>query len=74
VLGPGINVVLRASYPSGVGGPGPEPRATHPVVRELALMLADDSPIPGPDRHALELVLDRMIDPYRKVVRRRRSA
>jgi hypothetical protein len=37
-------------------------------------MLADDSPIPEPDRQALETVLDRMLDPYRRVMRRRRSA
>jgi hypothetical protein len=43
-------------------------------VHELARILADDSPIPGPDRQALEIVLDRMLDPYRKVLRRRRSA
>jgi hypothetical protein len=43
-------------------------------VHELARILADDSPIPEPDRHALETVLDRMLDPYRKVMRRRRSA
>ena len=48
--------------------------ATHPLVHELARMLADDSAIPEPDRHALETVLDRMLDPYRKVMRRRRSA
>jgi hypothetical protein len=37
-------------------------------------MLADDSPIPSRDRQALETVLDRLLDPYRKVMRRRRSA
>jgi hypothetical protein len=36
-------------------------------------MLAGDSPIPRADREALETVLDRLLDPYRKVLRRRRS-
>jgi hypothetical protein len=36
-------------------------------------MLADDSPIPQADRQALETVLDRLVDPYRKVLRRRRT-
>jgi hypothetical protein len=37
-------------------------------------MLAADSPISEIDRQALETVLDRMLEPYRKVMRRRRSA
>src|SRR3954469_17182552 len=52
VLGRGINELVMAAYPDRLGGAGPEPPATHPLVRELALMLADDSPIPGPDRHS----------------------
>jgi len=74
VLGRSINELVVAAYPDRLGGPQPEVPASHPLVRELGLILADDSPIPGPDRHALETVLDRMIDPYRKVLRRRRSA
>ena len=74
VLGRSINELVVAAYPDRLGGPQPAVPASHPLVRELALILADDSPIPGPDRHALETVLDRMIDPYRKVLRRRRSA
>jgi hypothetical protein len=37
-------------------------------------MLAKDSPIPQGDRDALESVLEHMIDPYRKLMRRRRTA
>jgi hypothetical protein len=74
VLGKSINELVIAAYPDRLDGPGPEIQVTHPLVHELARMLADDSPIPGPDRHALETVLDRMLDPYRKVLRRRKSA
>jgi hypothetical protein len=45
----------------------------HPLAHELARLLADDSPIPRADREALETVLDRMLDPYRRLSRRRRS-
>jgi transcriptional regulator with XRE-family HTH domain len=74
VLGKTINELVVAAYPDRLGGPETEVPATHPLVHELARMLADDSAIPEPDRHALETVLDRMLDPYRKVMRRRRSA
>ena len=74
VLGKSINELVVAAYPDRLRGPQPQVSTTHPLVHELARMLADDSPIPAADRLALETVLDRMIDPYRKVLRRRRSA
>jgi transcriptional regulator with XRE-family HTH domain len=74
VLGRGINEIVQAAYPDRLGDQGPEPPTASPLVRELARMLADDSPIPEADRRALETVLDRMLDPYRTVMRRRRPA
>jgi transcriptional regulator with XRE-family HTH domain len=73
VLGRSINDLVRAAYPDRLSGPAPEVPAAHPLVHELARMLADDSPIPRADREALETVLDRLVDPYRKVLRRRRT-
>lgn len=73
ILGRSINDLVRAAYPDRLSGPEPEPPAVHPLVHELARMLADDSPIPQADREALETVVDRLIDPYRKVLRRRRT-
>lgn len=74
VLGRRINEIVVAAYPDRVGGALPAPRLTHPLVHELARILDADSPIPEPDRAALAAVLDRMLDPYRTVLRRRRSA
>jgi transcriptional regulator with XRE-family HTH domain len=74
VLGRSIPEIVVAAYPDRVGGPSPAPPATHPLVHELSRILAPDSPVPEQDRAALESVLDRMLDPYRKVLRRRRSA
>ena len=73
-LGKSINELVVAAYPDRLRAPVPEPAAIHPLAHELGRMLADDSPIPAPDRQALETVLDRMLDPYRRVMRRRRSA
>jgi len=73
VLGRSINELVRAAYPDRLSGPAPEVPATHPLVHELARILADDSPIPRADREALETVLDHLVDPYRKVLRRRRT-
>jgi transcriptional regulator with XRE-family HTH domain len=74
VLGRSIPEIVVAAYPDRVAGPPAAPPATHPLVHELSRILAPDSPVPEPDRAALESVLDRMLDPYRKVLRRRRSA
>ena len=73
VLGKTINELVVAAYPDRLGVSASS-APTRPLVHELARMLADDSPIPEADRQALETVLDRMLDPYRKVMRRRRSA
>jgi hypothetical protein len=74
LLGRSINELVVAAYPDRLGVSAPAAPAVHPLVHELGRMLAEDSPIPQPDRLALETVLDRMVDPYRKVMRRRRSA
>jgi transcriptional regulator with XRE-family HTH domain len=75
VLGRSIHDLVVAAYPDRVGaGPQATPAATHPLVHELDRILAPDSPVPEADRKALETVLERMLDPYRKVLRRRRSA
>ena len=73
ILGRSINELVRAAYPDRLSGSVPEVPAVPPLVHELARMLADDSPIPPADRAALETVLDRLLDPYRKVLRRRRT-
>ncbi|MFG1608622.1 helix-turn-helix domain-containing protein [Actinoplanes sp. NPDC049265] len=74
VLGRSIHEIVVAAYPNRVSDEPPPIAAAHPLVHELGLILADDSPVPAADRVALATVLDRMIDPYRKVLRRRRSA
>jgi transcriptional regulator with XRE-family HTH domain len=73
VLGKSINELVVAAYPDRLAGPPPSAPPVHPLVHELARMLADESPIPRDDRAALETVLDRMIEPYRRLMRRRRS-
>jgi len=74
VLGKGINELVLAAYPDRLNGPAPAARpAAHPLVHDLARVLADDSPIPRADREALETVLDRMLEPYRRLLRRRKS-
>jgi transcriptional regulator with XRE-family HTH domain len=73
VLGTTVNDLVRAAYPDRLAEPTPTAPKIHPLARELDRMLADDSPVPAADRQALETVLDRMLEPYRHVLRRRRS-
>jgi transcriptional regulator with XRE-family HTH domain len=72
VLGQTINALVVAAYPDRLAPPADT--AENTVVAELSTMLAGDSPLPVADRQALEATLDRMIEPYRKAMRRRRSA
>src|SRR3954447_22283846 len=44
VLGKTINELVLAAYPDRLEGPVPEAPPVHPLVHELARMLADDSP------------------------------
>jgi transcriptional regulator with XRE-family HTH domain len=75
VLGRTINEMVLAAYPDRLDADAQAaPPRLHPIAYELGRMLADDSPIGAPDRQALQTVLDHMLDPYRKVMRRRRSA
>lgn len=49
-----------------------EPLNWPPIAAEIRAMLADDSPIGATDRDALATILDRVIDPYRRRMRRRK--
>lgn len=73
VIGADLDDVLaRAGY----GRPATEITSlqlAHPLALEIDLMLANNSPLSRADRDMLEKIIDRMIDPHRKVMRRRRS-
>ncbi len=75
VLGKTINEMVMAAYPDRLSHQPTTPTAyLHPLAYELGRMLADDSPIPAAERQALASVLERMLQPYRRDMRRRRSA
>jgi transcriptional regulator with XRE-family HTH domain len=75
LLGKTITELVMAAYPDRLGlVPRPAITQTHPLAAELARMLASESPIPMQDRQALESVLGKILDPYRKIMRRRNSA
>jgi transcriptional regulator with XRE-family HTH domain len=71
-----IRDLVAIAYPEAVkGAPAvAETEPLDPLVREVGLMLADDSPIPPDDRHALRTIVDRLVAPYRPQMRRRRKA
>lgn len=46
----------------------------HRLARELDAMLADTSPIPADKRAVLETFIDQVLETYRPLMRRRRSA
>lgn len=74
VLGKTVNEMVLAAYPDRLGTAAAPVPQVHPLAHELGRMLDEGSPIPLADRQALESVLDRMLDPYRKIMRRRQSA
>lgn len=46
----------------------------HPLAVEFSRMLHPDSPLTDEDRNALRVIIDRVIDPHRRDMRRRRPA
>ncbi len=74
VLGKTINDMVHAAYPDRLGdGERTPAQKLHPIAYEVGRILADDSPVSVNDRHALEMVLHRMLEPYRRELRRRRG-
>jgi hypothetical protein len=75
VLGRSINDLVRAAYPDrlGVNEPATSSRL-HPLAYDVGRILSDDSPVSADERQALETVLKRVLDPYRRELRRRRLA
>jgi hypothetical protein len=74
LLGRSIQAMVHAAYPDrlGSGEPDPTPRL-HPLAHDLGRILAPDSVIPADERHALEQVLTRLLEPYVHLIRRRRA-
>ena len=67
--------VLRVHNVAAIGPTEPiigEDLPRHPLAVELDRMLAPESHIPEADREALETLIDRLIDPYRRMMRGRR--
>jgi transcriptional regulator with XRE-family HTH domain len=74
-LGKTINEMVGAAYPDRLGEASRPPGVTtlHPLGYEVGRMLASDSPISVEEREALLAVLNRMLEPYRRDMRRRRD-
>jgi hypothetical protein len=75
MLGKTINDMVGAAYPDRLGEDGRPPKAAsmHPLGYEVGRILASDSPISSDDREALHAVLNRLLEPYRRDMRRRRD-
>jgi transcriptional regulator with XRE-family HTH domain len=74
-LGKSINEMVGAAYPDRVGDAAPATgERLHSLGYEVGRMLASDSPISAEDREALTAVLNRMLEPYRRDMRRRNRA
>lgn len=72
-LGKTVSEMVGAAYPDRIGLTAPiVGRAMHELGYEIGRMLAADSPISPTERQALAAVLNRIVDPYRKDMRRRR--
>jgi transcriptional regulator with XRE-family HTH domain len=73
ILGRSITDMVTAAYPDRLGHPvAAPPTQIHPLAHELGRILAEDSPVSPEERAALASVLDRMLEPYRRDLRRRR--
>jgi transcriptional regulator with XRE-family HTH domain len=70
-------IALSGRLPEGEVGERPVPPPpilVNPLALELDRMLDDESPLSDEDRHAIRTIVDRVIAPYRRQMRRRRPA
>lgn len=70
-------LLLRAGYspdPEVAAAPLSEVRVVDPLAAEIDRMLDPASPLTEEDRHTLRILLERMVEPHRKVMKRRRPA
>jgi transcriptional regulator with XRE-family HTH domain len=74
-LGRTITEMVNAAYPDRLpdADPAPAPASLHPLGYEVGRMLADDSPLTTEDRESLTTVINRMLESYRRDMRRRRN-
>jgi len=72
-LGKSITDIVSAAYPDRLPRIDPPlaPAQLHPLAYEVGRMLAPDSPLSTADRDALTAVFNRMLEPYRRDMRRR---
>jgi hypothetical protein len=71
-LGKSVNEMVGAAYPDRLGDAVPVPHERlHDLGYEVGRILANDSPISAKEREALTSVLNRMLEPYRRDMRRR---
>lgn len=68
------DLAAQAGHLDGEPGATARPVVQHPLVRDLARLLAEDSPLPDGQRETLEQVVAAVISPYRSMLRRRRRA
>jgi transcriptional regulator with XRE-family HTH domain len=76
-LGRPVREMMEMAYPeieADAATVVPELVETDPLARELDRMLDDESPLSDEDRHAIRTIVDRVIEPYRRQMRRRRPA
>ena len=71
-LGKSVHEMVGAAYPDRLSDVATVPQTRmHDLGYEVGRILASDSPIPAADRDALSAVLNRMLEPYRRDMRRR---
>lgn len=76
-LGADVRDLVALAYPEALRDDRPAPvarPAIHPLAEELGRMLDLDSPLAQADREYISGVVERLIDPYRRTMRKRRSA
>lgn len=67
------STLIAIVHPQLVGVEGDDQQRSHPLARELDRMLDDASPVPIDERQVLETIVDRVVAPYRRHFRRRRT-
>jgi transcriptional regulator with XRE-family HTH domain len=76
-LGVSATTLSAIAYPGLTDQPTPaaqEQRPLHPLARDVDRLIGDESPVPEAERATLAGLLEAVVSPYRRHLRKRRTA
>jgi len=68
-----VKQLLAIAYPGADEPEAPESHALHPLALDVERLLSEESPVPPDERATLATLLEHVVSPYRRHLRRRKA-